>query len=281
MRVFGSSHCLRNRQVSHNGHRPAKVACLGQIDKSSPNPGLILAIGQHYDIKTELLDLTSNLGIAALFATQSWVSIELARILRKYPNFKRPLPNDSHGFICRYDRLALKSLDSTLIDLSHGSAGGRPLLQRGWALSSSPDEDLHFLSRDAYEVFPFQHDPALPALTMRQDDFYCRGNGEHIEELRGLAFWGGTAYGESLIDLSFSPIDLIVPEMTLFPINDDEYILGRWSLGTDLFLLFGEIVESGLPLTRPTNKLQAADMFGSLYGKTMKKWRSSSAPSID
>jgi hypothetical protein len=115
------------------------------------------ALAQHYGIPTGLLDLTSNLNVAAFFAVAEW-SREL--------EWFRPA-EDGEGVLYRVRWLRTRNPASFFEPIGHGPAS-RPGRQHAWAFSLK--RGVCFESCPVVESVPFRHDGAASREVMARFD---------------------------------------------------------------------------------------------------------------
>ncbi len=151
-------------------------AALQLGDLETPAHALpILAIAQHYGIKTQVLDL-AGLRPAAVFATQRWMTLREAASLKSGTSAR---VQSEFGVLYRYDLRKLRELGIRALPLGAGYAGSRPIMQEASAIAIDHNQDIELLRSGAYEVFPFRQtepftyaSPVEPApyLTPDQED---------------------------------------------------------------------------------------------------------------
>ena len=103
------------------------------------------ALGQHYGIKTDLLDITADKWVAAFFASTRYKD-------GKY----MPVTEDGIGVMYVYNHIAFDEASDRLsaVGLQPFSRPGR---QAGLVCKMRPDEDFNYM---AHRVF-FRHDPSI------------------------------------------------------------------------------------------------------------------------
>ncbi len=239
---------------------------LGDLNRSS-NLAQLLGIAQHYGIRTESLDL-ALLEPAAVFATQSWLSIRSATQLPE--GAVSPLPPGSElGFLYRFDVRKLSALGVAVQDISMGYAGSRPILQEGRLISLQPDQDRQLLAEGAYEVFPFrQTRPFTYTRSLKPSPLLKEDQAAYLQLAQ---VYRGRQHP------SWEPPPIAMRDLTVtsfyFSPHPHAPNAAQLYLGDrpDPFLALGRLCEEELPEARELASLEgyARDLFRKLFGKSI------------
>jgi len=233
---------------------------VGDVDHCL-HPASLLATAQHYGISTELLDLT-NLGPAAVFATQQWKTIHEASLYP--PGHVFPTTDNRVGFIYRYSIDGLKSSIRMLGNLATGMFGARPLLQEGKVIPVGYEQDVEMFEDGVYEVFPFRQ-ASRPYRYCRPVEIPYSGIDPHVEASFSVAIEHSCPQGLSMRDFVLPPCHFHPHPGPGGPTN----LMGLLLDSPDPFMILGELIEAGVPQGVANYEQYARRLFGAVFGQSV------------